>query len=180
MKKRFGREILEEPQQKVLDVDASMQGTLSFHDPVNLRINGKFEGRLNAKGTLTIGEHASVNAEILGDDITVAGHVTGNIKATKKLSLVSPAQVTGNIETPVVIIQEGARIDGTVKMSAISSSVLMQQFLSVEDVAMYLEIDKNLVSEWADNGKLPAIKEGTDWKFDRSILDHWVANEKIN
>ena len=45
-------------QGKILDVDASMQGTLSFKDPVNLRINGRFEGRLITKGTLTIGDRA--------------------------------------------------------------------------------------------------------------------------
>ena len=49
-----------EQKEKVLDVDASMQGTLAFKDPVNLRINGKFEGRLETKGFLTIGEHAVV------------------------------------------------------------------------------------------------------------------------
>ena len=32
----------QEHEDKVLDVNASMQGTLRFEDPVNLRINGKF------------------------------------------------------------------------------------------------------------------------------------------
>jgi len=45
----------EEFAEKILDVDASMQGTLAFKDPVNLRINGKFDGKLDTKGSLTIG-----------------------------------------------------------------------------------------------------------------------------
>ena len=48
--------------EKTLDVDASMQGSLIFKDPVNLKINGRFEGTLNTKGNLMIGEHATVNA----------------------------------------------------------------------------------------------------------------------
>ena len=34
-------------EEKILDVDAAMQGSLTFKDPVNLRINGKFEGNWN-------------------------------------------------------------------------------------------------------------------------------------
>ncbi len=41
-------------QKKILDVDASMQGSLTFRDPVNLRIHGKFEGSLDTKGQLTV------------------------------------------------------------------------------------------------------------------------------
>ena len=55
--RRRGRE---ETMEKVLDVDATMQGTLTFRDPVNLRINGSFEGNLDTKGNLTIGENATV------------------------------------------------------------------------------------------------------------------------
>jgi len=46
-----------------------MQGNLSFKDPVNLRINGRFEGNLEVRGTLAIGSTAIVKADILGDNI---------------------------------------------------------------------------------------------------------------
>ena len=49
-------EALQQTGEKVLDVNASMQGTLRFDDPVNLRINGKFEGTLDTKGMLMVGE----------------------------------------------------------------------------------------------------------------------------
>ena len=52
-------------EEKVMDVDASMQGSLSFKDPVNLRINGKFEGTLEVRGNLTIGQNAIVLADIV-------------------------------------------------------------------------------------------------------------------
>jgi len=166
--------------EKVLDVDASMQGTLSFNDPVNLRINGKFEGKLNAKGTLMIGDRADVRAEIRGESITIAGKVNGNIKSTKELKLISPARVKGDIETPVLSVAEGAIVDGTIRMSGAKSVDSAKQFLTIDEVASYLEVDKNLVSEWADNGKLPGLKDGNTWRFDRSLLDQWVSNEKIN
>jgi len=51
-------------EEKTLDVDVAMQGTLTFKDPVNLRINGKFEGNLDIRGNLTIGPTAVINADI--------------------------------------------------------------------------------------------------------------------
>jgi len=177
MRSRFRQSDQEQIAEKLLDVDASMQGTLSFNDPVNLRINGKFEGKLCTKGNLLIGENADVSAEILGESITIAGKVRGSIRATKELKLISPAIVIGSVITPVLSIAEGALIDGNIKMSVARSS---GQLLSMEEVAKYLEIEQDIVSEWADNGKLPGIKEGNIWRFDKTVLENWVSNEKIN
>ncbi len=71
MRRRFKQTQDETPKDKILDVDASMQGTLSFNDPVNLRINGKFEGKLNTKGILMVGERADIAADIFGEYITI-------------------------------------------------------------------------------------------------------------
>jgi len=188
MRRRFNKTSTTEEElvrDKVLDVDASMQGTLSFNDPVNLRINGKFQGKLNTKGNLTIGKNADVTAEIIGEKITIAGRVKGNVKASIELKLVSPALVFGEIETPVLGIAEGAIIEGTIKMNGIKGasgqgSGSTKNTLNVDEVAKYLEIDKELVSEWADNGRLPGIREGSSWRFDKAVVDNWVSNEKIN
>lgn len=172
----------EEPQKdKVLDVDASMQGTLSFNDPVNLRINGKFEGKLKTKGTLMVGERAVVEADIIGERITVAGRVKGSIKAGRELKLISPANIEGDIETPVISIAEGAVLNGTVRMQGFKTQgAVSGEMLSLDEVAGYLEIDKKVVNEWAENGKLPGTKEGGAWRINKNALDAWVANEKIN
>ena len=63
---------------KVLDVNASMQGTLRFDDPVNLRISGNFEGTLDTKGKLMVGDKAIIKANITGEYVSIAGDVTGN------------------------------------------------------------------------------------------------------
>jgi len=71
-------------EEKVLDIDASIQGNVVFKDPVNLKINGKFEGGLTTKGNLTIGSSADVKADIVGESIIVAGKVVGDIIAQKE------------------------------------------------------------------------------------------------
>lgn len=168
--------------EKVLDVDASMQGTLIFKDSVNLKINGRFEGVLNTKGNLMIGEEAVVNADITGESIIVAGKVNGNINALKDLKLISPAQVVGDIRSPLLSIAEGATFDGSCRMLADSKNAAAaqgQSSMNPEELAKYLEIDSNLVHEWASSGKLPGTREGNSWKFERSKIEEWVASGKI-
>ncbi|MCX5668430.1 MAG: polymer-forming cytoskeletal protein [Candidatus Omnitrophica bacterium] len=164
--------------EKVLDVDASMQGTLIFKDSVNLRINGTFEGVLNTKGSLMIGERAVVNADITGESITVAGKVNGNITATKDLKLISPARVIGDIRSPLLSIAEGAVFDGTSIMLS-KADDLTDKAMTPDDLAKYLEIETNLVYEWANSGRLPGTKNGDAWKFERAKIDEWVAQGKI-
>ena len=165
--------------EKVLDVDASMQGTLVFKDSVNLKINGRFEGVLNTKGSLMIGEEAVVNADITGESIVIAGTVTGNINALKELKLISPARVVGDIRAPLLSIAEGATFDGSCRMLADSKIAQDQAVMSPEELAKYLEIDQNLVHEWANSGKLPGTRDGNSWKFERSRIEEWVAQGKI-
>ncbi len=166
--------------EKILDVDATMQGTLIFRDAVNLRINGSFEGTLDIKGSLTISETAVVKAEIKGENIIVAGRVYGNIAATRELKLMPSAHVTGNIITPRLNILEGAVLDGECHMTAPGSGSLDDKnILTAEELAKYLEVDTSMVFDWAGSGRLPAFKENDTWKFERDKIDEWVANGKV-
>lgn len=150
----------EEPVEKILDVDASMQGTITFKDPVNLRINGSFEGKLDTRGVLAVGESAKVKANITGDKIIVAGKVTGNITAFSSLTLSSHAVVHGTVHTPVLSVLEGAVLDGQVVMS--SGIGEGSDEMTVTDVAHFLELEENVVEEWAAKKKLPAVfQDGT-------------------
>lgn len=159
------------PEEKILDVDAAMQGTLSFKDPVNLRINGKFEGTLETKGNLTIGQTANVFADINGDIIVVEGRVKGKIVAKGSLILLSTAVVEGEIFPAKLNIEEGGIFDGKCSM--------LGEFLNSEELARYLEVEVNSILEWANSGKIPASKQGNDWRFERKSIDSWIATGKI-
>lgn len=157
--------------EKILDVDASMQGTLSFKDPVNLRINGKFEGTLEARGNLTIGQSAIVNANIVGDNVIIGGRIKGRITAKERLTLLPTAIVDGNIYPAKLNVAEGAIFEGNCSM--------LHDFLNAQELARYLEVDLNSIMEWANSGKVPGVKEANEWKFERKAIDLWVASGKI-
>jgi cytoskeletal protein CcmA (bactofilin family) len=158
-------------EEKVLDVDATMQGTLSFKDPVNLRINGRFEGTLNTKGNLTIASTACVVADIIGDNIVIGGRVKGRITAKERLTLLPSAIVEGDVFPAKLNITEGAILEG--------HCVMLHDFMNAEELARYLEVDLNSIMEWANSGKVPGLKEAEGWKFERKAIDSWIAAGKI-
>lgn len=158
-------------EEKVLDVDAAMQGTLTFKDPVNLRINGKFEGTLESRGNLTIGQTAVVLANIAGDNIIIGGRVKGQITARERLTLLPTAMVEGNIYPAKLNVAEGAILEGR--------CLMLHEFLNADELARYLEVDLNSILDWANSGKVPASREGDNWRFERKAIDSWVASGKV-
>lgn len=170
----FNRKEIKEvqpPAPKVIEISAGMEGHLAFGDPVNLKIDGKFTGKLDTKGTLTIGQTASVEADIQGDNIIVAGKVKGNVNAKKMLVLMPSAVLIGDIATPKLNIVEGAVLQGRCQM--------LDDFLNIEDLSQYLEIEKTAIEELAETGKIPAIKDEHGWKFERVKIDQWATSGKV-
>ena len=169
----------EELEEKILDVDASMQGTITFKDPVNLRINGSFEGKLDTRGNLTIGENAKIRANIHGDRIVVAGKVKGDIAATQSVSIIAPAVVEGNVLTPRLSVTEGAILEGQVAMLGVKEGDALDVNLTLKDVAHYLEVEARVVEEWARERKIPGQQENGEWVFKKSAVDHWIQQERV-
>jgi len=100
-------------EERVVNITAEIRGELKFNSPINLRISGKFEGELETKGTLTIGEKADIKAKIIkGENIIIFGKVKGDIICSKRLEIFKPAKVAGNIKTPILVIAEGAVLSG--------------------------------------------------------------------
>jgi excisionase family DNA binding protein len=158
-------------EEKIMELDANMQGSLSFKDPVNLRINGKFEGNLEIKGSLTIGQTASVFADIAGDNIIIAGRVKGKVTAKEALVLLPTAIMEGDIYPARLNVAEGAILQGRCSM--------LHDFMNAEELARYLEVDISSIMEWANSGKVPGAREGEGWRFERRTIDSWVAAGKV-
>ena len=94
--------------------DTEFKGLLSFDGTV--RIDGRFEGEVETKDNLIIGEHAKVRAEIKVGTIMIQGSFEGNITAEKKLHITSKGKVIGNITTPALHVEDGAVLEGAVSM----------------------------------------------------------------
>lgn len=63
-----------------------------------------------------------------------------------------------------------ASIDGTMSKS--------QQLMTLDEVALFLRLSRDTVYRLVQSDKIPALKIGAQWRFDRSDLDTWLKSQK--
>ncbi len=63
-----------------------------------------------------MGESAVIASDIHVSHIIVSGEIRGNIVASDRIEIHAPGKVFGNIEAPIVIVDEGVVFEGNCKM----------------------------------------------------------------
>ncbi len=91
------------------------KGVLSFEGTI--RVDGKVDGEVVSKDTLIAGDESLLQGEISIGTLICSGKVMGNVHAIKKVHLLAPAKIQGNIKTPKLIIEEGVIFDGKCEMA---------------------------------------------------------------
>ena len=93
----------------------TLTGETEFH--AMLRVDGHLIGTVSSQsGTLIIGTNGQVDANISVAAAMINGSVNGDVVATEKLQLGRTARVIGNIQSPRLIIEEGAILEGGCSM----------------------------------------------------------------
>lgn len=88
-----------------------------------MRIDGHLSGRVSSSsGTLIVGNNGKVDANIEVAVAVIHGTINGDIIATQRLELGRSAKVNGNIQTPSLIIEQGAIFEGSCKMLQMSAA----------------------------------------------------------
>ena len=94
---------------------SKFEGKLFFDEIV--RLDGTFKGEINSRDTLIIGETADVEGDVEVGTFILSGRFKGSVKATSRIELRRPAQIEGSIDAPVLMIEEGVVLNGTVSMT---------------------------------------------------------------
>jgi cytoskeletal protein CcmA (bactofilin family) len=98
-----------------LGKETSFSGTLRFTD--SLRIQGRFDGEIDAAGRLVIDPEAVVNARrVKASSVVVGGVVHGDIEAVERLEMLPSAKVYGNVRTSRLRIADGVVFEGRCEM----------------------------------------------------------------
>jgi cytoskeletal protein CcmA (bactofilin family) len=97
-----------------IDQGSSFEGKLSFKDTV--RIDGHFSGQITSENTLVVGESGVIEANVRSQVVIVSGTVAGDIVATSKVILHKTAHIDGNVQTPSLVMEDGAILNGELKM----------------------------------------------------------------
>ena len=98
-----------------IDEGSEIEGTCTFGGTVML--NGTIRGEMISTGTIIVGEKGAAQANLRAAAIVVSGHVTGDLVATQRIELRGAARVFGDIEAPVVVIEEGVLFEGRCQMT---------------------------------------------------------------
>jgi cytoskeletal protein CcmA (bactofilin family) len=93
----------------------SLSGEVAFKGM--LRVDGHLTGTIiSEKGTLIVSSGGRVDADINVATAKINGSIHGNIVANERIELGRTAQVHGDIQTPVLIIEQGAVFEGNCRM----------------------------------------------------------------
>ena len=87
-----------------------LEGKLTFNDTV--KIDGAFNGEIDSKGTLIVGETGYIKGQIKVGSAIVTGEIKGTLEATTRVEIKSPGKMFGDITTPNLIIGEGVVFEG--------------------------------------------------------------------
>src|SRR3954468_21942776 len=85
----------------------------------DLRIDGKVDGTIEVGNHgLIIGAGAAIKADLVARTILISGAVIGNITASERVDLHATGAVDGDINSPRLIMADGAFVNGTVDAGA--------------------------------------------------------------
>lgn len=82
----------------------------------NIIIEGEVHGVIKTERHLRVGEHARIVANIVAENAIVAGEVQGNVRVTEQLELTPTSRITGDVEAKVLIMAQGAILNGKCAM----------------------------------------------------------------
>lgn len=92
------------------------KGIVHFEGTV--RIDGRLEGEIHTKGTLVVGELATIKGIISAGVLVSSGKINGTVTANEKVQLLKPAVLIGDVRTPAITIEDGAHFHGMCDMGA--------------------------------------------------------------
>ena len=98
-----------------LDSGSHLQGELRFD--ASFRVDGKLTGKVESAGDLIVGESGEIDGDLEVGQIFVSGTVRGTIHAKRRVQIAPHGKVFAEIDTPALVIEDGATFEGRCAMS---------------------------------------------------------------
>ena len=110
---------------KLLPGASSMIGVdVKIVSEQNLVIEGAVKGSITAKkAEVLVGKTGSLTANISAKVVRIEGTVTGDICGSENVIIANTGNVLGNIDSPRVSLEDGAKFKGSITMDPDESTV---------------------------------------------------------
>jgi cytoskeletal protein CcmA (bactofilin family) len=89
----------------------------------DIRIDGKLDGNLYCKAKVIIGNSAVLEGNISAINAEISGEIVGKVEVSELLNLKSTSTIHGDINTGKLVIEAGAKFNGSCKMGAVSKEI---------------------------------------------------------
>lgn len=99
-----------------VDSGCTIRGELEFK--TYFRVDGRIEGKVRSQAELVVGEGGVVEGELEVARCVIGGEVRGTIRATEQVMLHATAKVWADIQTPALVMEDGAFLEGAVTMDS--------------------------------------------------------------
>lgn len=103
----------------VISANASCTGDLESQGTVH--VLGRYKGGIKAQHTVFIAESADVDANIEAATVVVAGLLKGTVRSGTRFEVLPSGRVSGDVQSPTLVIHEGATVNGAFTMSAVEA-----------------------------------------------------------
>ena len=100
-------------------IAAGMHITGDVETTGTLKIDGRIDGSVTGARQLLLGRGGAIHGNVRSSEVVIGGIVDGAIIADERLELQGSAVVNGDIDTKSIVVLEGARINGGVRMQEI-------------------------------------------------------------
>jgi len=117
-------------------VAAGMRISGDLETAGTLKIDGRIDGSVTGARQIMLGRGGAIHGNVTADEVVIGGSIDGNVRASNRLELQGSAIVNGDIETKSIVVLEGARINGTVKMSDVAARRASQQAADAKGTAI--------------------------------------------
>jgi len=97
------------PAATIVARDSSFNGKLKSEGSV--RVEGSFDGELEASKSIYIAESARTNARLKASEVVIAGAFDGQVECDARVHLTPTARAKGQIKTAALVVEEGAVVD---------------------------------------------------------------------
>ena len=87
-----------------------------IHVEGTVRIDGRLDGDIQTKGQVIIGEDGLVQGTITAGTVISSGRIKAKVTANERVQLMKTATLIGEVLTPILIIEEGAKLQGVTDM----------------------------------------------------------------
>jgi cytoskeletal protein CcmA (bactofilin family) len=81
-----------------------------------IKVEGAVEGTIRGARQVLVGRQGEVKGDVHAKEVVIGGKVDGTVHASERVEIQGTSSVNGDIYTKSIVVLEGGKINGTVRM----------------------------------------------------------------